>query len=54
MSRGHRRQLAVSAATNASSAAIARNGLNRFSNATVDMGLPLIPFPHAEPEKWVG
>ena len=44
----------VRAATNLSSSAIPRNGLNRFSKASVDMGLPLIPVPHAEPEKWVG
>ena len=44
----------VRAATNWSAAAIPSKGLNRFSKASVDMGLPLIPVPHAEPEKRVG
>ena len=45
---------AVSAATNASSGTIARAGLNRISNATVDMGLSIIPLPQAKPAEWVG
>ena len=31
-----------------------QEGMKRFSNAIVVVGLPLIPAPHAEPAKWAG